>query len=41
MSQLLKIHPFLDYLKKNIKKVFKITDLDKLFNLGDDEWYLH
>ncbi len=24
-------------LKKNIKKVFKITDLDKLFNLGDDE----
>lgn len=23
-------------LKKNIKKVFKITDLDKLFNLGDD-----
>lgn len=24
-------------LKKNIKKVFKITDLDKLFNLGDEE----
>lgn len=24
-------------LKKNIKKVFKITDLDKLFSLGDDE----
>lgn len=24
-------------LKKNIKKVFKITDLDKLFNIGDDE----
>lgn len=24
-------------LKKNIKKVFKITDLDKLFKLGDDE----
>ena len=24
-------------LKKTIKKVFKITDLDKLFNLGDDE----
>lgn len=24
-------------LKKNIKKVFKITELDKLFNLGDDE----
>lgn len=24
-------------LKKNIKKIFKITDLDKLFNLGDDE----
>lgn len=23
-------------LKKNIKKVFKITDLDKLFNIGDD-----
>ena len=23
-------------LKKNIKKVFKITDLDKLFNLGDE-----
>lgn len=22
-------------LKKNIKKVFKITDLDKLFNIGD------
>ena len=28
-------------LKKNIKKVFKITDLDKLFNIGDEEWYLH
>ena len=24
-------------LKKNIKKVFKITDLDKLFNIGDEE----
>lgn len=24
-------------LKKNIKKVFKITELDKLFNIGDDE----
>lgn len=23
-------------LKKNIKKVFKITDLDKLFNIGDE-----
>lgn len=24
-------------LKKNIKKVFKITELDKLFNIGDEE----
>lgn len=24
-------------LKKNIKKVFKITDLDKLFNIGDEQ----
>ena len=24
-------------LKKNIKKIFKITDLDKLFNIGDEE----
>lgn len=24
-------------LKKNIKKVFRITELDKLFNIGDEE----
>lgn len=24
-------------LKKNIKKVFKITELDKLFNIGDEQ----
>lgn len=26
-----------DNLKKNIKKVFKITELDKLFNIEDDK----